>query len=183
MLFFLNNCNLCIENYPEAIRWYIDKIENPVSFSAGIYALTDLNYTYLQLDEDTRAALIDSIYCFTPLTYENYSQTRDELINMSCYAGFSVKKDILARSLPHLYNADITISFNLPKDSMVNLTICNAAGEEVACLINGKLEKGKYRAVWQGVDETGKSVNAEVYEYILRVNDTTERMKRFLLLR
>jgi hypothetical protein len=180
--FLLNECNRRIENYPAAIQWYIDEIENPVSFSAGIYALTDLNHTYLQLDEETRAALIDSQYCFTPLTYKNYFQTRDELINMSWYAGVSVKKDVLAQSLPHLFNADITISFNLPEKSMVNLTICDAKGEEVACLIHGKLKKGEQTAVWQGVDDAGNPVEAQMYAYVLKVNGTTEREKRFLLL-
>jgi hypothetical protein len=179
---YWNKCNLCIENYPEAIGWYIDKINNPLSFSNAMFALIELNYTYLQLDEGIRAAFIDPQYCFMPLTCENYSQTRDQLINMSCYAGFSVKKDVLAQSLPHLFNADITISFNLPQESMVNLTICDAKGEEVACLINEKLKKGEHTAVWQGVDDAGNPVEAQMYAYVLKVNGTTEREKRFLLL-
>jgi flagellar hook assembly protein FlgD len=84
--------------------------------------------------------------------------------------------------LPHLFNADITISFNLPQESMVNLTICDAKGEEVACLINEKLKKGEHTAVWQGVDDAGNPVEAQMYAYVLKVNGTTEREKRFLLL-
>jgi ribosomal protein L21E len=180
--FLLNECNRRIENYPAAIQWYIDEIENPVSFSAGIYALTDLNHTYLQLDEETRAALIDTIYCFTPLTYENYFQTSNELQYLTIPYESAGKDDVLSRSLPHLYHADITISFNLPEKSMVNLTICNAKGEAVACLINEKLKKGEQTAVWQGMDDAGNPVEAQMYAYVLKVNGTTEREKRFLLL-
>ncbi len=75
-----------------------------------------------------------------------------------------------------------TISYSLPNESEISLTIYNIKGQKVKELINGKQPAGDYNVSWDGKDENGKPVGTGLYFYKLKTKDK-ELTKKMLLLK
>jgi len=183
-----NDCNLYLEKYPQAIAWFEDKIENPISVTDSVNALINLNRTYLLLDEDTRESLVNPEFCFKPLSYENFFQT-SEMLSLMAMNGVSqnstppIEHVTLSQNFPNPFNPETKISFSIPEESKVVLSVFNIKGQKVQSLVNSDLEKGQHSVIWRGDDESGKSVSSGVYFYKLKVNGKTESVKKCLLLK
>jgi formylglycine-generating enzyme required for sulfatase activity len=55
-------------------------------------------------------------------------------------------------SHPNPFKLETTISFSLPRDEIVRLTIYNVLGEEVTTMADGCLQAGEHRYCWQAAD-------------------------------
>jgi hypothetical protein len=75
------------------------------------------------------------------------------------------------------YSPATTISYELPRRPAVNLKIFNLLGQEVATLVNGEVEAGRHRALW---DATG--LPSGVYVYRLKA-DGFGKTKKLILVR
>jgi hypothetical protein len=90
----------------------------------------------------------------------------------------------LADNVPNPFNPSTTISFGLPEDSDVRIEIFNLLGQKVKTLMNGPQRAGFKRVVWNGDDQSGKSVSSGVYFYRLLTDDGSfERSKKMMLLK
>jgi len=84
---------------------------------------------------------------------------------------------------PNPFNSTTTISFSLIGESKVDLIVFNLKGQRVISLINNDLVEGDHSVVWNGIDETGKSVSSGVYFYRLQINGKDETKKKCILLK
>ena len=84
---------------------------------------------------------------------------------------------------PNPFNPETTISFSIPEESKVDLSIFNIKGQKIRSLLNDQITAGEYSIVWNGEDASGKKVSSGVYLYKLHINDKTELVKRCLLLK
>jgi hypothetical protein len=64
---------------------------------------------------------------------------------------------------PNPFNPSTTISYSVPADGDVSITIYNAKGQLVSTLVNEHKIKGNYQVVWQGKDMNGRSVATGLY--------------------
>jgi len=64
---------------------------------------------------------------------------------------------------PNPFNAQVTLSFDLPRSTAVELVLYDALGRPVRRLVGGALEAGAYRLDWDGRDERGKRVASGIY--------------------
>jgi hypothetical protein len=87
------------------------------------------------------------------------------------------------RAYPNPFNPATTISFSIPEESEVELTIYNLKGQKVKQLISEQLEEGQYSIVWNGIDETDKPVASGIYFYQMNVNGKIQTVKKCLLLK
>ncbi len=69
----------------------------------------------------------------------------------------------LSGNYPNPFNPTTNIKFNLKNDSKVSLVIYNIRGQKVRTLVNDNLQAGSHSIVWDGRDESGKSVSSGVY--------------------
>ena len=69
----------------------------------------------------------------------------------------------LSGNYPNPFNPTTTINFNLKNDSKVSLIIYNVRGQKVRTLVNDDLQAGSHSIVWDGKNESGKSVSSGVY--------------------
>ena len=64
---------------------------------------------------------------------------------------------------PNPFNPSTTISYSVPTDGEVSLTIYNSRGQLVNTLVSKHMNKGNYQVVWQGRDTSGRSVASGLY--------------------
>ncbi len=82
---------------------------------------------------------------------------------------------------PNPFNPETNISFSIPEEQKIQLSIYNLKGQKVKELINGQFVSGKHSIVWNGKDDNGKSVGSGMYFYKLKTNGKQISKKMLLL--
>ncbi len=93
-----------------------------------------------------------------------------------------IGKAVLHNNYPNPFNPETTISFSLPNDRKVVLTIYNPKGQKVRELVKGDFTAGEHTVTWEGKDDNGKQVGSGLYLYRLKT-DKLELTKKMLLLK
>jgi hypothetical protein len=84
---------------------------------------------------------------------------------------------------PNPFNPSTAIKFSIGNNSKIDLSIFNIKGQKIKTLAQNEFTKGSHSIIWSGDDEFGKTVSSGVYYYKLKVNNTTEVVKKCLLLK
>lgn len=69
----------------------------------------------------------------------------------------------LLSSYPNPFNPATTIRFELPQAADIRVTIHDLLGQEIVRLVEGSLQAGSHRVVWDGKDQRGRSVPSGIY--------------------
>ncbi len=85
-------------------------------------------------------------------------------------------KDYSLSNYPNPFNPTTRIEYQLPKAGEVSIKVYNSLGKEVATLVNGRLEEGKYTTEFDGSD-----LSSGMYFYVLRANEKTIVNKMLLI--
>jgi hypothetical protein len=80
-------------------------------------------------------------------------------------------------------NGVTTISYQLPQEAFVELSIFNISGQLVRTLVKGNKSAGSNFSRWDGKDDTGKIIANGVYMYRLRVGNETVATRRIVFLK
>ena len=120
-----------------------------------------------------------------------------ETIDMGAYEwqGTGVSEEELVVSnwelsnYPNPFNPSTTISFSIPNNSKVNISIYNLRGQKIKdlspSLCHPELVEGRgannYTIKWNGTDENNKSVSSGIYFYRLETGSKTVTKKMLLL--
>lgn len=98
------------------------------------------------------------------------------ITSVSEVVGEVPKSFSLEQNYPNPFNPATTIEFSLFRSGYVTLKVFNLLGEEVATLVQGELNVGKYKTQWNSMGfPTG------VYFYRLQTADFVETRKLLLL--
>ena len=84
------------------------------------------------------------------------SLLNDPLINFSLNGNY-----------PNPFNGETIISYALPKDSFVNISIFNVAGQFITSLVNDYQLHGEKKVFWDTKDAAGNHVPSGVYYYVV----------------
>jgi hypothetical protein len=87
----------------------------------------------------------------------------------------------LSQNYPNPFNPETEISFNLPDDGYVNLTILNILGQRVRMLVDEFQHAGHITIHWDGKDDQGQKVTSGVYFYRLDASNFTQTRKMTLI--
>ena len=99
----------------------------------------------------------------------NYSNIVD--VDLSLPVEFS-----LSQNYPNPFNPSTTISYKIAKQGLVNLTVYNILGKEVAMLVNEVQSPGKY-----DVEFNAKNLSSGIYFYKLSTDNFTATKKLTLM--
>jgi len=78
-------------------------------------------------------------------------------------------------------NPTTHILYNLPTVASVNLTIYNSLGQEVRKLVEARQQPGSHTVVWDGRDQSGRSLSSGMYYYRLSAGSFTASRKMLLV--
>ncbi len=92
-----------------------------------------------------------------------------------------VYKAELKNNYPNPFNPTTTISFSIPNDSNVELSIFNIKGQKVKTLVNEMLPAGEHSIIWNGRDSNGNRVSSGMYFYKLKAGDFQKVRKMILI--
>ena len=87
----------------------------------------------------------------------------------------------LAQNYPNPFNPNTTISYSLPDQSPVNLTVFDISGQEVTTLQDTEKPPGNYEVQWNGLDHRGNQVSTGVYFARLNAGSYSETIKMVYL--
>jgi hypothetical protein len=186
--FLITHCNIKLEEFQPAITWFEEIITDPPSLADSVFAVIDAGYTYLLMEED-RNQYVGKIPDLKPESRNQFEVKRDELIDM-LFGNNEPDNEIppiyklaLYSNYPNPFNPSTTISFSLPKESNVELSVYNIKGQKVKTLVKGEFESGKHSVIWYGKDNNKKICSSGVYFYQLKVNGKSKAIKKCLLLK
>ncbi len=130
----------------------------------------------LVLDEgDSVAIVLDAGGTSGPQQLDSYSyfdlveanKLGEIVTSVNDFTDFHPKNFRLFQNFPNPFNPTTKISYDLPKDTKVNLKIYNLSGQEVRTLVNEVQSAGHKSAVWNGKDDSGIIVSSGLYIYRL----------------
>ncbi len=120
---------------------------------------------------DTRNVMMDRILKFLysdAADIENFSTNIPESFHLS-------------QNYPNPFNPTTAISYQLPKNSDISLTIFNTTGTKIREWKYLQQPPGSYNLVWDGTDEFGKMVSSGNYFYRIKTADFTDAKKMIML--
>ena len=88
----------------------------------------------------------------------------------------------LYQNFPNPFNPVTEIQFDVPDISTVELVVYNLMGQEVRRLVNGEIQAGYHRIVWNGLNDQGEPVSTGVYIYSL-TSPSFHSTKKMVLLK
>jgi FlgD Ig-like domain len=135
-----------------------------------------LNYQVFNEDEGEfeHGCIISGMQDYSMVKFTEFEDPQNDLP--------VIEKVQLHNNYPNPFNPNTNISFSIPAEQDVKLTIYNLKGQKVRQLVNGQLATGKHSVVWEGKDDNGKQVGSGLYFYKLKTNDK-EISKKMLLLK
>ena len=87
----------------------------------------------------------------------------------------------LYNAYPNPFNPVTTLSYNLPDDGIVNITIYDMMGRIVKTLVNSPQTVGHRSIQWNATNDVGQPVSAGFYLYSIEAGEFTQTKKMVLL--
>lgn len=87
----------------------------------------------------------------------------------------------LSQNFPNPFNPETQISYSLPREAHVTLTIFNVLGQKVKTLVD-ELQDAGYKSIrWDGENDSGNKVSSGIYFYRIQAGDYSQTKRMVLL--
>lgn len=90
-------------------------------------------------------------------------------------------QNALQQNYPNPFNPSTTLSYSLAKDAQAKVEIYNLKGQRIVTLFSGVQKSGNHSLIWNGRDESGRSVASGIYFSRLSVAGKTFERRMLLL--
>jgi len=87
----------------------------------------------------------------------------------------------ISGNYPNPFNPSTTIRYGLPEPRNVRMTVVNIMGQEIAELVSGWQDMGRYEVVWNGQSGDGGSLSSGIYFVIINDGKNLRSHKVMLL--
>tara|TARA_B110000495_G_scaffold55892_1_gene47153 strand:- start:1478 stop:2095 length:618 start_codon:yes stop_codon:yes gene_type:complete len=136
-----------------------------------------------------RVGLIDTSFSITPYNPENIEDVQYvknlilEIKNTSLSIDSKLKPELftLHNNYPNPFNPNTYISYDLSKNSFVDISIFNLEGRKVKTLLKSSQIKGYKTILWNGTNNINKTVSAGLYIYTITAENKSQSRKMVML--
>ncbi len=87
----------------------------------------------------------------------------------------------LEQNHPNPFNPITTLRYDLPENSLVNITIYDMLGRQIKTLVNQTQDAGYRSVIWDATNDYGKAVSAGIYLYQIQAGEYLQTKKMVLL--
>ena len=194
------------EDYLEAIAIFEQIInEQSIGVNARLLAELDQAYCYAELAESGTRALLPRATRM-PKKYSEYLDIRDEIMNKLHQSILAHPEpevtipevmEFTVSNYPNPFNPTTTIHFTVATNQVtgnsgqvtssagvyqpVSVNIYNIRGQRVRSLVNGVYPVGQHSVVWNGSDDSGRSVGSGIYMYRVTAGEHSTVRKMLLI--
>ena len=92
-----------------------------------------------------------------------------------------ISRPVLNGNYPNPFNPTTTISFSLPTEQDIELTIYNIKGQKIKTIYSGTADVGDHSIIWEGKDNSDKQVSSGIYFYKLTTNNKELTRKMLMM--
>lgn len=191
--FWANRCDVKLQNWPTAIDWYENQINNPQSPADSIFAIIDLGDVYLQMEQQagqeakSRAPYQGALLQHRPVNRQEYAVKRDYLLSLLPIERKAAPETAavpnpgaaqLFQNVPNPFGQSTRITYELGRTAQVCIRIHNLTGKEVQQIARGQEEAGTHQ-----VEFTNPSLAPGLYFYSLWVDGKPCGIKKMCILK
>ena len=88
---------------------------------------------------------------------------------------------VLEDNYPNPFNPETTISYDLPEQTFVDITIYDIMGKKVCTIVNVLQSAGHKSIIWNAKDDYGIGVSAGLYIFQVQAGDFIQTKKMILV--
>ncbi len=171
------------------IEWTLSEIDDNASFAVSRAVFPGDDFVDLAAENLSREGLTfryDDTGCMPGVTYVyrvffELDGERDILFTTETITPPAAELS-LRQNYPNPFNPSTTISYYLPVNCHVELTVYDPSGHVIRRLFDGEQAAGPQSVTWNGLNGSGKPVESGVYLYGLKAGKET-RSRKMLLIR
>ncbi len=189
---FLGNfCDIKLENYPEAINWFENIIENPASMEDSIFAIIDLGYTYFLMENGgLKSSYTGRLNQYKYSSIQEFDDSRDYHIDLLIKHKQVGTKNIFPKSsntstnssissiFPNPCASDCSIQISLDESAHIVIRLFDNSGKEVGLLNNKTLNAG-----FTSIPINSDNLKNGVYFYTIEINGQLIESQKILLMK
>jgi hypothetical protein len=185
--YLANRCNEKIENWPDEIAWFENKIMNPGSEADSIFAILDLSHVYqLMENSTTKAAYIGALQQYKPKSLRQFIPYRDSLISLlprdSKYKQLlkrisNLNDGELLQNNPNPVVESTDIFYKVSSSGDILITITDIFYRCVKTIHENNISTGTHK-----VSVNLSDLNPGLYFYTLTVNGKISDVKKLTVL-
>jgi hypothetical protein len=186
--YLANQCDVKLENWPQAISWYENKIINPSCLEDSVFAIIDLGYVYFLMEnQGLKSAYTGNLKQFKPETKELYFEHRDYLLSLLPGEIMSdkLRNDLtnlsyssLLQNVPNPFTGSTQIWYKVEKKANVTISITDLTGKEIRKIEQGTKDKGTYKAEF-----VNSALTPGTYFYSLIIDGQKSDTKKMVMMR
>ncbi len=183
-----NQCDVQLENWPQAISWYENKILNPSCLEDSVFAIIDLGYVYFLIEnQGLKSAYSGNLKQFIPETKEKYFKHRDYLLSLLPGETMSdkLRNDLtnltngsLLQNVPNPFTTSTQIWYKVEKQAHVTISVTDLTGKEIQKIEQGLKDKGTHKA-----DFVNSGLTSGTYFYSLELDGKRSDTKKMVIMR
>lgn len=178
------------KDYQEAIDLIQIRIDNTISEVDSLCAVLDLEIVlYLaSIDEAKKplTTLYQNLIYPTPQIFDvkhrEHLAKLDELTGATQqYTPPVIERALITSNYPNPFNPSTTIEYYVPTKGKVILQVFNLRGQLVDTLIDGSIDKGTHKIIWNGCDSTGRNASSGIYFLRLSTSSSVDTRKMLMI--
>lgn len=183
-----NQCEIKLQNWPDAISWYENRILNSGCMEDSIFAIIDLEYLYFLIENTgLKSGYSGKLNQFIPESKEKYNVDRAYLLSLlpeenkggaNYHKPADFSHGYLLQNNPNPFNLTTQIWYKIEKQSFVSISITDLNGKEVSLIKEGRKGIGEFR-----VDFTHANLAAGTYFYTLFLDGRKSDTKKMTITR
>ncbi|MEA3431982.1 MAG: glucoamylase family protein [candidate division WOR-3 bacterium] len=139
---------------------------------------------YIGIDQGPIVIMIENY--LSGLVWDRFMQNNEitKAMDMAGFTGVEESPTTIVTSLkcyPNPFQNKTTVSFGLPKDGHITVSVYDVCGRLVKTLTNGMMERGVQTAEWDGKDRNGRKVGKGIYFCRVESGEEDETVKLVLI--
>jgi hypothetical protein len=187
--FLANRCDVQMQNWPQAIDWYENRIINPPSDVDSICAIIDLEDIYLLMENGgEKSSYIGKLPQYKPSSVNRYRTYRDSLIALLPFdhkkmpskdPSAKLKANELMQNYPNPFSSTSDIWYKLaPNSNRVTIKITDNLGRIRNKINSPDISEGVHK-----ITIDASRLTPGIYQYSLEVNGQTTDTKKMVVIR